>query len=69
MRHKLICLVFATSCLLSLAACSPQEPIRLGFVGGLSGRVADLGIDGRDGVLLAVEMRNKSGGLKKRTFQ
>ncbi|MDQ5943165.1 MAG: hypothetical protein QG572_1981, partial [Pseudomonadota bacterium] len=27
---------------LLLAACSPPEPIRLGFIGGLTGRVADL---------------------------
>jgi len=43
-----------------LLACSPREPIRLGFVAGLSGRVADLGIGGRDGALLAVELPPES---------
>lgn len=51
---------------LFLQACSPAEPIRLGFLGGLSGRFADLGVDGRDGAQLAVDLRNKAGGVKGR---
>jgi branched-chain amino acid transport system substrate-binding protein len=49
-----------------LCACSDPRPIRLGFLGGLSGRVADLGIGGRDGALLAVEQRNAQGGIRGR---
>lgn len=49
-----------------LPGCAPPEPIRLGFVGGTSGRVADLGIAGRDAVLLAVELRNRAGGVAGR---
>lgn len=55
--------------LLGLAACAPPEPLRLGFVGGLSGRVADLGIDGRNGAQLAVELRNQAGGIKGRQIE
>lgn len=55
--------------LLGLTACAPPEPIQLGFVGGLSGRVADLGIDGRNGVMLAIELRNKAGGVKGRPIE
>jgi branched-chain amino acid transport system substrate-binding protein len=40
-----------------------REPVRIGFVGGMSGRVADLGVGGRNGVLLAVEERNAHGGI------
>jgi branched-chain amino acid transport system substrate-binding protein len=47
-------------------ACSQQEPIRLGFIGGVSGRVADLGIAGRDGAQLAVDLRNQAGGINGR---
>lgn len=50
-------------------ACTSHEPIRLGFVGGLSGRVADLGIGGRDGALLAIELRNQSGGIGGRPVE
>lgn len=46
-----------------LGACAPPEPIRLGFIGGLSGRVADLGEAGRNGFLLAVEEANAKGGI------
>ena len=52
-----------------LLGCNPPEPIRLGFVGGASGRVADLGIAGRDAVLLAVEQRNREGGVAGRQIQ
>lgn len=52
-----------------LAGCAPPEPLRLGFLGGLSGRVADLGIAGRNGAMLAVEMRNSSGGVNGRVVE
>ena len=47
-----------------LTACTPPDPVRIGFIGGLSGRVADLGINGRNGATLAVKLRNKSGCVK-----
>ena len=53
----------------SLTCCSPKEPVKIGFVGGVSGRVADLGIAGRSGAMLAVEMRNQAGGLNGRTIE
>jgi branched-chain amino acid transport system substrate-binding protein len=52
-----------------LGACSEREVIQIGFIGGVSGRVADLGIGGRNGVTLAVEMRNKSGGVAGRQIE
>lgn len=54
---------------LLLAACSPPEPIRLGFVGGLTGRVADLGEAGRNGFQLAVEQVNAAGGVAGRKIE
>ena len=55
------------ACALALVtACSPNEPLRIGFIGGLSGTVADLGEAGRDGALLAVEEANAQGGIKGR---
>lgn len=58
-----------SACLLALGlttllpACSKKEPIRLGFVAGITGRVADLGVAGRNGASLAVEERNAAGGI------
>ena len=53
----------------SLSCCSPKELVKIGFLGGVSGRVADLGIAGRNGAMLAVEMRNQAGGLNGRTIE
>lgn len=52
-----------------LAGCSDQTPVKIGFVGGLSGRVADLGISGRNGALLAVDDWNRAGGVNGRPIK
>ncbi len=48
--------------LLALPGCA-KRPVRLGFMGGLTGPAADLGVAGRDGALLAVEGFNARGGV------
>ncbi|MBA3059369.1 MAG: ABC transporter substrate-binding protein [Gammaproteobacteria bacterium] len=57
-------------CLFAIASlvsgCAPPEPIRLGFLGGISGRVADLGVGGRNGAALAIDLRNQAGGINGR---
>lgn len=56
--------------IVSLAACAKDEPpIKIGYVGGLTGRVASLGVAGRDGVLLAVEEVNRAGGVNGRPVE
>lgn len=52
-----------------LAACADKEPVRLGFIGGTSGRVADLGIAGRNGAQLAIELANLKGGIDGRKIE
>lgn len=51
---------------LLLQACSPQEPLSLGFVSGQTGPFADLGAGGVNGAVLAVEERNARGGVAGR---
>ncbi len=64
MRGKLHLVWVAMLPLLAwLGACESREPVQIGFVGGLSGRVADLGNDGRNGALLAVAQFNARGGI------
>lgn len=58
---RLLCAGLLT---LTLVGCSKQEPIQLGFVGGTSGRGADLGIAGRNGTILAIEQVNAAGGIQ-----
>lgn len=62
-------LAVALSLAIVLAACGPAEPVRIGFLGGLSGRVADLGIGGRNGAQLAVDLRNGAGGIRGRQVE
>ncbi len=62
-------LLLVAACLLAISSCAPPEPVRIGFLGGLSGRVADLGIGGRNGAILAVEQRNQRGGINGRPIE
>lgn len=57
------------SAMLLVSACQKKEPVRIGFLGGITGRVADLGIAGRNGVQLAVEQRNAAGGINGRPVE
>ena len=63
------CGIILILCLALLGACKKQEPLRIGFVGGLTGKAADLGAAGRNGVQLAVELRNAAGGINGRTVE
>jgi branched-chain amino acid transport system substrate-binding protein len=52
------------------AACEKEKaPIKVGFVGGLTGRLSDLGTAGRNGVILAVEQINRKGGIHGRPVE
>ena len=62
-------LVAALGLLAALAGCGEKPPIVLGFVGGLTGRTADLGTSGRNGIVLAVEQVNAAGGIKGRRVE
>lgn len=60
LRRRLATLLAA--CALT-AGCMEKEPIRIGFIGDLTGPSADLGEAGRNGVMLAVDQYNRSGGV------
>lgn len=66
-RQALLMLLAASS--LMLLSCAPPEPVRIGYLAGLSGRVTDLGLGGLNGVRLALEMRNQAGGIKGRPIE
>ena len=52
-----------------LLGCGEKEPIKLGFIAGTSGKVADLGISGRDAVEMMVEQCNRNGGINGRRIE
>jgi len=66
MRIGAVFLLLITAPLLLLVSCSDNETIKIGMIAGLTGRVSDLGIAGRDGVMLAVEEANTNGGVNGR---
>jgi branched-chain amino acid transport system substrate-binding protein len=57
--------VLVLTALVSLG-CGVEEPIRIGFLAGTSGRVADAGISSRDAAQMAIEHCNQSGGVSGR---
>lgn len=63
------CLTLGTLFLSTFLACKNEAPIRIGFLAGTSGRMADLGISGRDAAQLAVDECNRQGGIAGRQVQ
>jgi branched-chain amino acid transport system substrate-binding protein len=66
-RLSVLALLLCVS--LSLISCTEEAPLKIGFVAGLTGRVADLGVAGRDAVTLAVEEQNRAGGISGRKLE
>lgn len=69
MENPVRCLLLLILLLLSLTGCEQSQPISIGFLGGLSGRVADLGLSGRNGATLACEEINRAGGINGRKLE
>lgn len=49
--------------------CFKQEPIRIGFVADLTGSQAELGVQERNGVQLAVDKINRAGGIAGKSIE
>lgn len=62
-------IIWALLAALGILSCNTSVPIRIGFIAGTSGRVADLGASGRDAVQLAVEQCNQNGGIRGKPIQ
>lgn len=59
----------ASALTLAMAGCSSKPPLKIGFLGGLSGRTSDLGIAGRNGAQFALDEINASGGVAGRMLE
>lgn len=57
---------FLIGLLILIISCSEKEPIRIGSIGGLSGRYSELGVAGRNAVQMAIEETNQAGGVRGR---
>jgi branched-chain amino acid transport system substrate-binding protein len=58
----------ACTVLIGGVACTPKPDIKIGFIGGLSGKFSDLGTSTRNGTLLAIEQTNAKGGIGGRAI-
>ncbi|WP_319466815.1 ABC transporter substrate-binding protein [uncultured Pseudodesulfovibrio sp.] len=56
-------------CFAIVCGCNNSPPIIIGFSGQLTGKLSDLGVQGRNGAMLAVEKINASGGINGRPLQ
>lgn len=52
-----------------LFGCGEEKPLSVGFVGPLEGKLSDLGVQGRNGVQLALEQVNDRGGINGRRLE
>lgn len=52
-----------------LSACGEPEPLKVGFVGTLSGRRSEIGVAGRNGMQLMIDKINEAGGVNGRPIQ
>jgi branched-chain amino acid transport system substrate-binding protein len=59
----------ATVASLVVLGCGAPEPLRIGFIGGLSDRNSDNGQSGQNGVILAIEQFNRAGGVGGRMVE
>ena len=66
---KLLQLTLLVSLLTIISACGNSDPILIGFSGQLTGKSSDMGVYGRNGVLLAIEAINTSGGIDGRPLK
>jgi branched-chain amino acid transport system substrate-binding protein len=64
-----LCVFWGAFVLNTLLACSKESPIQIGFIGGTTGRGADLGISGRDAAQFLIEARNAQGGIGGRRIE
>jgi branched-chain amino acid transport system substrate-binding protein len=63
-----VALLLAAFALL-LTGCEEEPPIRIGFIGGLTGRSADIGQASRNAVQMAIEEINEKGGVNGRKLE
>ncbi|WP_373483212.1 ABC transporter substrate-binding protein [Acetobacterium sp.] len=71
MKQKKIILglVLLILIILTLTSCIQQKPVTIGFVASLTGSTSELGVNGRNGLMMAVEEINAGGGINGRLVE
>ncbi|WP_320045280.1 ABC transporter substrate-binding protein [uncultured Desulfobacter sp.] len=70
MKNTMLKLMLIFMCsYMSMLGCDSKQPVKIGFIAGMSGRVADLGIAGLDAVQMLIEKENREGGINGHRIQ
>ena len=62
-------LVLMIGIILTLTSCVQQKPVTIGFVASLTGSTSELGVNGRNGLMMAIEEINATGGVNGRSVE
>lgn len=68
-RQRMRMYLILMACVSLLTGCGGPKEIPLGFLGVITGKLGDLGISGRDGAELAVQVLNDHGGIGGRAVR
>ena len=52
-----------------LPGCGPEKPVQINFIGSITGKMAELGMTGRNAAQMAVDQCNEQGGIHGRPVQ
>ncbi|MBI4857381.1 MAG: ABC transporter substrate-binding protein [Acetobacterium woodii] len=68
-KRAFLGLFFPIIITLALTACMSQKPLTIGFVASLTGSTSELGVNGRNGLMMAVEEVNAGGGINGKSVE
>lgn len=69
LKRSKMSLLLSILVMLVLTSCTRQQPITIGFVASLTGSASELGVNGRNGLMIAVEEINAGGGINGRSVE
>ncbi len=61
--------ILVVTTVISLTACAPKKTVTIGFSAGLTGSTSDMGVNGRNGLMMAVNEVNAAGGVNNRQVE
>lgn len=62
-------LLIIVSAVLFASGCSEKKPLKIGYLGSITGKHSDLGVAARDAAMLAIEQLNSQGGINGRKLE
>lgn len=62
-------IIFSIILILTLTSCMQPKPLTIGFVASLTGSTSELGVNGRNGLMMAIEEVNATGGVNDKSVE